>query len=300
MAKHFSENERRICGYFKKDIIFKYNGTEYIVLENAAKPTCDRGEPKTDIYVSTQNRLTGYNKAFKISYKQDNADFIENKTSAERAEKLLGPDWQGIIIESTSRLKSEFDRRTLIYKEKFGRTDKGAITLGWKFEILRVKSGELSNKLQLTENQKHDIYAGINLPDSKRNATVNGKIISNSGVADYIFEEVTEAKDAQDVIDGLKTIDEYLAIYPDLYFSCKALNYRTFRKKYDGNRPLSVFVDWKVKDGKLDYQLVYNRPLTTKGDEVFKRLEFALNELGVENTDNLTDDMVANKDIIYE
>ena len=43
MAKEFGENERRICAYFQKDIMFYYNGSEYIVLENAAKPTCDRG-----------------------------------------------------------------------------------------------------------------------------------------------------------------------------------------------------------------------------------------------------------------
>ena len=300
MAKEFGENERRICAYFQKDIMFYYNGSEYIVLENAAKPTCDRGEPKTDIYVKAKNRLEGYVKEFKISYKQDNADFIENKTSAERAEKLLGDDWQNIIIESTSKLKSEFENRVLIYKEKLGRVDKGAITLGWKFEILRVKSGELSNKLNLTEDQKRDIYAGTNLPDSKRNATVNGKTIEYSGIANFIFEEVVPAKNAQDVIDGLKTIDEYLQIYPDLYFSCKALNYRTFRKKYDGNRPLSVFVDWTVTDGKLDYQLIYDRPLITRGDEVFERLKSALIKLGVENTDNLDDDMVVNKKIIYK
>ena len=300
MAKQFGESERRICGYFQKDIIFTYNESEYIVLEDAGKPTCDRGEPKTDIYVKTKNRLEGYIKEFKISYKQGNADFIENKTSADRAEQLLGDDWQHIIVESTSKLKNEFENRALIYKEKLGHTEKGAITLGWKFEIMRVKSGELSQKLELNDEQKRDIYAGINLPDSKRHAYVNGQKIDDSGVANFIFEEVDTANNVQDVADGLKTIDEYLSEYPDLYFSCKALNYRTFGKRYDGNRPLSVFVDWSVKDGKLDYQLVFDKPLVTRGDEVYARLIKAMETLGIDDTDSITDEMVENKEIIHK
>lgn len=47
-------------------------------------------------------------------------------------------------------------------------------------------------------------------------------------------------------------IDEYIKAHSDIYFACKALNYRTFKQKYDGDRPLSVQVDWEVKEGKDD------------------------------------------------
>lgn len=47
-------------------------------------------------------------------------------------------------------------------------------------------------------------------------------------------------------------IDEYIKAHSDIYFACKTLNYRTFKQKYDGDRPLSVQVDWEVKEGKDD------------------------------------------------
>lgn len=67
----------------------------------------------------------------------------------------------------------------------------------------------------------------------------------------------------QEVIDSLITIEDYVDANPTVYFACKALNYRTYHKKYDGNRPLSVYVDWNVRDGKLDPVLVYDNPLDT-------------------------------------
>ena len=64
-----------------------------------------------------------------------------------------------------------------IYKEKFARTEKGAITLGWKFELMNKLSGEPSGQMKLDVSQVYDVYAGTNLPDRKRNAYVNGKIV---------------------------------------------------------------------------------------------------------------------------
>ena len=72
----------------------------------------------------------------KFSYKKENADFIENKMSAERAEQLFGEDWIDIIEHSTTAIQDKFYERMLIYKNGFRRTEKGSITLGWKFELL--------------------------------------------------------------------------------------------------------------------------------------------------------------------
>ena len=106
----------------------------------------------------------------------------------------------------------------LIYKNKFKRTEKGAITLGWKFELLNKKSGDLSGKLLLTEEQVIDVYAGSNLSGEKRNAMVNGKVIENSGIANYILMN-ENVNSAQDVIDNMMPIKEYVKKYPDIYLT---------------------------------------------------------------------------------
>ena len=82
----FGAAERRMLSYFKRGVELFYKGSMYIV-EEADKPTCSFGEPKTDIYVLLSNG--NREQELKISYKKENADFLENKTNSQRAEQLF-------------------------------------------------------------------------------------------------------------------------------------------------------------------------------------------------------------------
>ena len=279
----FGNAERCILGYFEPGIKIIYKNRVLKVIE-AGKPTSSHGEPKTDIYILAEDILG--KEEIKISYKKKSADFLENKTTAKRAEQLFGADWRNIIKESTTDIRKKFEKRKLIYKERFGRTEKGAITLGWKFELVNKLNGELSGKMKLSTQQVYDIYAGKNLSDEKRNAYVNGRIISESGVADYILI-ADSVNSAQEVIDKMIPIRKYIRMNPNIFFACKALNYRTFAEKYDGNRPLAVQVNWSVKNEKLEGDLIYDCPLEMNGDERAARLLRCLHYLGIKNTDDI-------------
>ncbi len=290
----FGDAERRILAFMAEGTEFVFQGKDYKIILSG-KPTCHKGEPKTDIYILAES---GSDKTeIKISYKKENADFIENKMSEERAEQLFGDDWENIIEQSTTAISDRFEERILIYKNKFKRTEKGAITLGWKFELLNKNNGELSGKMLLTEEQVIDVYAGSNLADDKRNAMLAGQVIENSGVANYILMD-ENVHSAQDVIDKMMPIKEYVKIHPDIYFACKALNYRTFAKKWDGDRPLSVQVFWNAEDNKLVPELVYDRPLTVKGNEGAERLLKYMRILHIETTDDINDSNVGTDRII--
>lgn len=282
----FGDAERRIKGLMSEGTVFKFQGRQYRIIMSD-KPTCSKGEPKTDIYILAENDKSEIIE-IKISYKKENADFIENKMSAERAEQLFGSEWEVVIENSTISIKDRFAERMLIYRNRFKRTNKGAITLGWKFELMNKNSGDLSGKIILTEEQVIDVYAGNNLSDDKRNASVCGNIIPDSGVANYILMDES-VKTAQEVIDKMIPIQEYVRNHPEIYFACKALNYRTFEEKWDGNRPLSVQVDWSAENGKLVPELVFDRPLQVKGNEVAERLIMYMNKLHIKNTDDIND-----------
>ena len=282
----FGDAERRIKGLMSEGTVFKFQGRQYRIIMSD-KPTCSKGEPKTDIYILAENDKSEIIE-IKISYKKENADFIENKMSAERAEQLFGSEWEVVIENSTISIKDRFAERMLIYRNRFKRTNKGAITLGWKFELMNKNSGDLSGKIILTEEQVIDVYAGNNLSDDKRNASVCGNIIPDSGVANYILMDES-VKTAQEVIDKMIPIQEYVRNHPEIYFACKALNYRTFEEKWDGNRPLSVLVDWSAENGKLVPELVFDRPLQVKGNEVAERLIMYMNKLHIKNTDDIND-----------
>ena len=299
MAKRFGVNERRIISYFPLGTTFTFKDSQYQVITNACKPLAQTGECKTDIYFCAQNLDTLEQTEFKISYKQANAEFLENKTSAERAEFLLGPNWQELIAQAVITIREQFENRYLIYKDQRGGTKKGSITLGWRFELLKVPSGKLCGDMSLSEEQKIDVYAGTSLPEEKKNATIEGVVINKSGIANYVYED-NGATDAQGVIDGLCTIDEYLGMNPGIYFACKALNYRTIERKIEGDRPLAVHVRWFINgENKLDYELVYNVPLLTKGNSVRDNLKTVLGNLGVQTTDDLDASNVQDISIIY-
>lgn len=290
----FGDAERRILAFMTEGTKFVFREKEYKVVLSG-KPTCHKGEPKTDIYILAKSETDKVE--IKISYKKENADFIENKMSAERAEQLFGTEWKEIIEQSTTAISDKFEERMLIYKNKFKRTEKGAITLGWKFELLNKNSGELSGKMLLTEEQVIDVYAGSNLSNDKKNAKVCGQVIENSGVANYILMD-EDVHSAQNVIDKMIPIKEYVKIHPDIYFACKALNYRTFAEKWDGDRPFSVQVFWDAKENKLVPKLVYDKPLMVKGNEVAGRLLQYMKLLNIKTTDDIDDDNAGTDRII--
>lgn len=291
----FGEAERTIAYLLRRGNTFIFQGDNYTII-NSGKPTCLRGEPKTDIYVAAEAE-NGTLIEIKITYKKENADFIENKTNAERAQALFGDDWEDIIMQATDSIRDVFENKKLIYKSSSGKTERGAITLGWKYELLNKTGGGLSGLVALTQEQIIDVYAGTHISRDKRDARVNGVMIPNCGVANYILMN-DDVRTTQEIIDNLYTIEEYVDMYPTVYFACKALNYRTFPNKYDGNRPLSVYVNWFVENGKLCHELVFDSPLTVGGDEVADNLIAALDELDIENTDDITADIVEDPSII--
>lgn len=285
MPRTFSKDENSIRKLFPIGTIFSYDNTAYEVIE-VGKPFSEKGEPKTDIYICAVSK--NYKKReFKISFKKSNADFLENKISAERAQQLFGDNWSEIIKQSIDKLKPSFQSKKVIYKEKEGHTEKGSITLGWKFELVNKISGALSDEILLVEDQVIDVYAGTNLENEKKNAKVNEKMINDSGIANFILIGETDFKNAQEVIDKLISVKDYVKQHPKVYFACKALNYRTLKNKWDGDRPLAVYVEWGISNKKLSHHLVFDKPLEKKGNEVAKKLKTVLETLNITTIDNI-------------
>ncbi len=296
---HFGDAERQIASLLTQGSTFTYNETLYTI-QCSGKPTCSSGEPKTDIYVLV-NDQQGNREEFKISYKKENADFLENKITAIRAQQIWDSDWTYLTSKRISLIRNKFDSRPLIFKSSFKKTSKGAFTLGWKFEVMNVQSGNLSNPLNVGRLHLLEIYAGNKLNNDKKNALVNGKTVENSGVANYILIKDSLAS-TQEVIDNLIPISTYIAQNPNVYFACKALNYRSLQvpPKWDGDRPLAVYVDWSIVDNRLSPTLKFDEPLITKGNEVAEKLRFCLNQLGINNTNDINPGNVSSMSYVYE
>lgn len=281
----FSDTERRLIDLLKVGVKFKFDGVEYTVSQPSCKPTVVKGECKTDVYVQTSS--ANGDRVFKISVKQQNADFLENKMIHERAVEIFGSQADAIIMRAIESIKENFLNTPIIYFERKGRTDAKSITLGWKFEFVNKIGGNLSASMQLTTRQIVDVYSGTSLPDDKKNAIVNGEEVTESGIADFILV-VDQDKNMtiEDFEKGLMTIEKFVETEkPTIYFACKALNYRVEKDKWDGDRPLSVYVDWYIKKSKLVGELRFDEPLHHKGNEIGNNVRNLLAELGI-NSDN--------------
>ena len=277
----FSDTERRLIDLLKVGVKFKFDGVEYTVSQPSCKPTVVKGECKTDVYVQTSS--ANGDRVFKISVKQQNADFLENKMSHERAVEIFGSQADAIIMRATESIKENFLNIPIIYFERKGRTDAKSITLGWKFEFVNKIGGNLSASMQLTTRQIVDVYSGTSLPDDKKNAIVNGEEVTESGIADFILV-VDQDKNMtiEDFEKGLMTIEKFVETEkPTIYFACKALNYRVEKDKWDGDRPLSVYVDWYIKKSKLVGELRFDEPLHHKGNEIGNNVRNLFAELGI-------------------
>ena len=192
MSTAYKQLEARILSLLSVGKQFVFNGINYeVIISGKPRGKGRTGEPKTDVYVQAKNKDSDQITEFKLSIKKRNADFLENKMQAERASIIWGQEWSSIIREDIiENIKTNILDKSLIYKQKQGRTKLGSICLGWRLDIMNKVSGELSQELDLTFQQKHEVLTGENLPINKKNASVNSQIIPNSGVANYIIENI--------------------------------------------------------------------------------------------------------------
>lgn len=281
---NFINSEHNVEKLFPVGTTFYFEGKEYKV-SLCGKPRPSQGECKTDVYIKGI-ASDGEVRELKISVKQKNADFLENKMSVDRAYEILGKDASDIILRCLRSIQDRFEDDCLVYFEKRGRTGAHTMKLGWKFELLNKLSGEKSGVLELTDEQKKDVFAGINLSQDKKNSRVNGQIINDSGVADYILYIDDADMTQDDCLRNLQSIEEYVKSQT-VYFAYKALNYRFDENKWDGPRPLAVYVDWFINNGKLDAQLIFDEPLEHRGREVGEKLKSILKELKIKSFDDL-------------
>lgn len=278
---NFGKTERTIKELFLETKEFKYEGAKYTVLK-CGKPTPSKGECKTDVYVLAQDDI-GKQKEFKISVKQVDADFLENKISLGRAIEILGDEAQDIIEKSIAKIKKAFEDDYLVYFNSYKRTEALCLKIGWKFEFINKSGGEKCGIITLTEQQKMDIYAGTNLNPDKRNCAVNGEIIMDSGIANYIINVDIPNKELDYYLSKMQSIEGF-AKEQKIYFVCKALNYRSGKDKWDGDRPLSVYVHWFLdNNNKLQGKLIFEKPLSTKGNVIGENIRNILATLKIDN-----------------
>lgn len=112
---------------------------------------------------------------------------------------------------------------------------------------------------------------------------------------------------AEDVFANLLIFDEsMLDILPDIFFSCKTLNYRNLLterpilKRIEGNRSLAAYVNWIILNNKLHPELIFDDLLEIKGTEVLENLLQNLQLLNIKTIYDLNVNNVSSVDYIQD
>lgn len=284
-TQEYQEFENSILDCFNECTSLFWNDVLYTDVE-AFQPRPTRnpngrtgGECRTDVYVSLRQNGQEMD-CIKISAKMANWEFLVNKLQPHDAESLFGDGWSSIIESHTNSIEALFSQKDILYKSG----SEIRFTLGWRLDVTKSSSRELLVPLTLsTEDIRNKVFRGCELPDHRRNANVNGIVIDDSGVADYLLQQQEGDEGFTDVSSLIASMD-LLSTYepPTIYLAFVASNYRIKADKVEGSRCLAVRVDWSVEDNKLTSSLKFNQPLEHKGTtDVLPVLRQAFNEVGI-------------------
>lgn len=267
--RNYNKFESHIVQCCKPGTTVVFQGRPCII-EMSGKPrlVSSRGECKTDVYLSLKS-VDGTSQEVKISLKLPNADFIENKVKLERAQTLFGEEYRDILRDISHSVSDALDG---IHQRGHPAMPGKSLRLGYRLDIVNKKSGRQSIPASMLSHQSLlDVLSGSRLPLDKRDSQVGGVVIPNSGVADWVLVSYPEdIHTAQDVIDRLITLDDYLGTI-DPYIAFKAVNYRPGKRTE--NRSLLVSYNYSANaDGTISFSTKDNNPLEYTSIDVQKMI----------------------------
>ena len=216
--------------------------------------------------------------------------FVENKIKSHRAEAIYCKKWSEIICEQINEIRDNFLAKPLIYFESTGHTERGSFTLGWRYEM------EHNGKRKLQVKVKQDIAAQVwknkGAQAQYRDGIVDGEKIPFSGMPNFCLTiEPDDVKTADDVFRNLVSMDELIQTHGNITAAFLAQNYRSHKHKQEGNkRHLGVWINWKIVNGKLDCEYVFDKPLEMESRPRLENLKDCLKELGIDLEGNFNID----------
>jgi len=291
--------EIKIRNILKKIKTFQLNSSEYEIVQ-LSKPTVSGGggETKTDIYIRAKNKSNNKEEEIKISYKKPSFSFVENKIKSNRAKAIYGNNWSKIIQEQINEIKDNFLAKPLVYFEKNGRIEKGSITLGWRYEM--EHSGSRSLGVKIKQDIAAQVWENKGAQAQYKDGIVDGKEIPLSGMPNFCLTiDPEDINTPDDIFGNLVSMKELILTHGDITAAFLAQNYRSHKQKQEGNRRhLGVWIEWKILNGKLACEYVFDKPLEMESLPRLENLDECLREIGIDLRKNFKIDLL--KDKIHE
>ncbi|AJA92666.1 hypothetical protein A7X95_04655 [Candidatus Nitrosopelagicus brevis] len=277
---------------------FTFENRLYKIITNA-KPY---PETKTDFYILARDLDDETEREFKISYKKPSYSFIENKIQPHRIRMIYGEDWSEILKSQISQTNTEQENIHWMKKrpnehlvDSFNNFpvidfNKKKIVLGWRYEIEQLDAPKTGTRLHsgmIEQDISSQVFWGEGCSDEMRDAIVNGDIIPDSGIPDFILiRDPEEIQNANDVFNHIEDIREHAREHNEMRAGFITQNNRWNengnRWKTEGlSRAFAVWIKWNVIDGNLRGRPVFNHPLERTSGDVIQNLKDCLEEMDI-------------------
>ena len=277
----FSESEKKLRRIISNQS-FTWNGEKFTT-GKAYKPEKkgSGGECKTDCFVIATRVSDKKEHQIKITYKKENASFIENKIRYGRAKTIFGDDWSETIKKQIIQIKKKLQNEPLFYLERDRKTKKGSIKLGWRYEMEVNGTRPLGTPIE--QKIAKYVWENKNGNQEYRDCPVNGEKIKNSGVPNFAFIKNAEKFNSiDDIFSNLTPIADVIK-NGSITSAFTAHNYNPIRDYQGGGtkRDLSVPIDWSIKNGEAVAKLIFDKPLEIDSNVQLEKLRVVLDELDI-------------------
>ena len=277
----FSESEKNLRRIISNQS-FTWNGEKFTT-GKAYKPEKkgSGGECKTDCFVIATQVSDKKEHQIKITYKKENASFIENKIRYGRAKTIFGDDWSETIKKQIIQIKKKLQNEPLFYLDRDRKTKKGSIKLGWRYEMEVNGTRPLGTPIE--QKIAKYVWENKNGNQEYRNCPVNGEKIKNSGVPNFAF--IRNAENFNSIDDVFLNLIPISSVIKNgsITSAFTAQNYNAIRDYQGGGnkRDLSVPIDWSIKNGEITAKLNFDQPLEFNSNIKLEKLRVVLKELDI-------------------
>ena len=195
-------DEQKVRDVINKEGRFEWNEEQFDV-EFCGKPVASSGEPKTDTFVRAINKKTTETVDIKISTKKSNFGYLQNHPLKLKLYEFYGPECKEILTKMQKKVFGKFPNLQPI---NFG--GEPGFTLGWRNEYLQENTRSLG--MRLTQDIANKVWWGEGSPKEYLDATVNGNVIENSGMPDWILvRDGQNINTTKDIFPNLKDIRDF-------------------------------------------------------------------------------------------
>ena len=158
-------------------------------------------------------------------------------------------------------------------------------------------SGSRSLGAKIKQDIAAQVWENKGAQAQYKDGIVDGVEIPLSGMPNFCLTiDPENINTSDDIFGNLVSMKELILTHGDITAAFLAQNYRSHKQKQEGNRRhLGVWIKWKILNGKLACEYVFDKPLEMESFPRLENLDECLREIGIDLKKDFKIDLLNDK-----